>query len=48
MGDVKRLCSVCGKIAENACKACGAIVCDAHYDRKSGFCLDHAKGRRLR
>ena len=47
MNEMKKLCVVCGKIAEHACRLCGKIVCNDHYDKKSGLCLDHAKGRRL-
>jgi predicted amidophosphoribosyltransferase len=43
MGEIKRLCSVCGKVAEHACSICGKIVCSKHYDAKHRVCIDHAK-----
>jgi len=48
MNEVRKLCSVCGKIATDFCKLCGKPVCREHYDAKSGFCSGHARGRTIK
>jgi uncharacterized paraquat-inducible protein A len=37
---ISALCSICGEATKNphSCLACGAAVCEKHYDFASGFC----------
>jgi hypothetical protein len=41
------LCYICGRIADNVCSMCGRVVCDADYDKESGTCKIHKKGRKI-
>ncbi|WP_255764195.1 hypothetical protein [Halobaculum sp. CBA1158] len=37
------LCQVCETAEASAsCERCGAVVCDDHYDRAAGVCVDCA------
>ena len=40
---VQGLCQICEAApATFQCSRCGALVCEAHYDRSSGLCTDCA------
>jgi hypothetical protein len=37
------LCQICEAApASHQCRRCGALVCDDHYDREIGLCVDCA------
>lgn len=41
---VSGLCTICEAAqARHSCDACGALVCDDHYDRESGRCVNCAR-----
>ncbi len=44
MPDVTTLCNVCGMPASSRCRLCGKMVCEMHYDARSGLCTS-CKGR---
>lgn len=48
MADIKRLCHICGKVADRTCKMCGRPACDEHYDPKLGICISCKVGRTSR
>jgi hypothetical protein len=40
---VETLCQICEDArATQQCNHCGAMVCDRHYEREHGMCLDCA------
>ncbi|WP_257298602.1 hypothetical protein [Haloarchaeobius sp. FL176] len=40
---VETLCQICEDArASHRCNRCGAMVCDRHYEREHGMCLDCA------
>ncbi|MGM0397588.1 MAG: hypothetical protein ACQEQY_01210 [Halobacteriota archaeon] len=41
---VEGLCQICEhEPAKHACDRCGALVCETHYDRAVGRCLECAR-----
>ncbi|AKH98279.1 hypothetical protein [Halanaeroarchaeum sulfurireducens] len=41
---VEGLCQICeSEPARHVCERCGTLVCDAHYDRQTGLCVDCAR-----
>jgi hypothetical protein len=41
---VEGLCQICEREpARHACERCGSLVCETHYDRATGLCLDCAR-----
>ncbi|RKX57883.1 MAG: hypothetical protein DRP29_07670 [Thermodesulfobacteriota bacterium] len=42
------MCEICHKaIAKYVCNKCGAHVCEACYDKKTGLCIVCARGKVL-
>lgn len=35
---VASTCELCTRSVEHTCTRCGDLVCDRHYDDRSGFC----------
>lgn len=41
---VTGICQLCESAeARHACDRCGRVVCDEHFDRESGLCIDCAR-----
>jgi hypothetical protein len=40
---VSSLCEICGHPGvDHTCSRCGQLVCDDHFDREVGYCLECA------
>lgn len=42
------ICSLCGSPAVSTCRLCGRLVCEEHYDSRTGICADCLAGKRAR
>ncbi len=41
------ICMVCGsRPAQNTCSGCGRVVCEEHFDHKTGLCTACSRGRK--
>lgn len=47
MAEIKRMCTICGKVADYTCKVCGRPYCKDHIDQKSMMCGSCRRGRTL-
>ncbi len=39
-----KLCYVCSKVSSNFCIKCKKAVCDLHYDKTTGLCINCKSG----
>ncbi|MFP3215041.1 MAG: hypothetical protein RXR32_00610 [Candidatus Micrarchaeota archaeon] len=44
---IHTLCYICGKPAKHVCKLCGRHVCEEHYDKETGLCINCKLGKRI-
>jgi len=39
-----RLCFICSKVSSNFCSKCKKSVCDLHYNKQTGQCINCKSG----